>query len=82
MERKPSREADIARKHPHERLTTLVALVVACVTGTLLFGWCVPARSWQAVLCGALMLVAVTYLTYVDTRHHPPVEDFDDPDLP
>lgn len=47
-------------------LVRMVALAVACVTGTLLFSWATAPHLWWSVVCAVLMIGSATFLAVCD----------------
>lgn len=44
----------------------MVALAVACVTGTLLLSWATAEHAWMTYACGVLLLASLLYLGMCD----------------
>lgn len=43
-------------------MSKMIALAIACVTGTLLFSWATAPHVWWSVVCMILMIVSSMYL--------------------
>lgn len=52
-------------------LSKMVALAVACVTGTLLLSWATAPHVWLSWLCAVLLLASLLYLGACDLDDGP-----------
>ena len=50
----------------------MVALAVACVTGTLLLSWATAEHVWMTYACGVLLLASLLYLGMCDVPDDEP----------